>query len=70
MARLSGDKAYYLLKRVLENVIDGLGVDEILELVETVRRENVVDKRYGIQRVSKISVELCPDEDRVPEGAK
>lgn len=45
----NGDQAYYLLKRVIEAVIDALGVEEILELVETVRRENIVDKRTNLK---------------------
>ncbi len=45
---LTGDRAYYKLKRTLESVLDDLGVAEILELVETVRRENIVDKRTNL----------------------
>jgi len=61
------DRAYYKLKRELESVIDELGVDEILELVETVRRENIVDKRTNlrVEKEETKKLELAQEEINV-----
>jgi len=63
MEKLTGDRAYYKLKRTLESVIDGLGVEEMLELVETVRKESLVGKQANSnERETRLNMGLTQDE--------